>query len=106
MLIRKSADIRSSEITPKGEYLNRRSFLAAGTAALGALALPSHADATMKIDGIVKSPLSVSEKVETQRRRHALQQLLRVRYRQGRTRQVREYADYVALEGAGGRAGE
>jgi sulfoxide reductase catalytic subunit YedY len=57
MLIKKSIDIRSSEITPKSLYLNRRKFLA-GVAASGAagiagvslreLAWPStavHADA-------------------------------------------------------------
>src|SRR5208283_506926 len=65
MLIRKPADIRSSEITSKGDYLNRRSFLAAGSAALGALAMPSGANATMKIDGIVKSQYSVSEKISS-----------------------------------------
>jgi len=65
MLIRKPADIRSSEITPKNEYLNRRSFLAAGSAALGALALPSGADATMKLNGLVKSSYTVNEKIST-----------------------------------------
>lgn len=63
MLIRKPADIRSSEITSKRDYLNRRTFLAAGSAALGALALPSGADATMKINGVVKSSYNVNEKV-------------------------------------------
>ena len=37
MLIKKSADIPSSEITPKSLYLNRRKFLA-GTALAGAAA--------------------------------------------------------------------
>ena len=38
MLIRRPSDIPSSEITPEGIYLNRRSFIrqaAMGTAALG-----------------------------------------------------------------------
>ena len=35
MLIKKAADIRSSEITPRSLYLNRRKFLA-GTALAGA----------------------------------------------------------------------
>ena len=35
MLIKKPEDIRSSEITPKSLYLNRRAFLA-GTAMVGA----------------------------------------------------------------------
>jgi sulfoxide reductase catalytic subunit YedY len=65
MLIRKPAAIRSSEITSKEEYLNRRSFLAAGSAALGALALPYSGDATMKINGIVKSAYTVNEKISS-----------------------------------------
>jgi sulfoxide reductase catalytic subunit YedY len=73
MLIKKADDIRSSEITPKEQYLNRRKFLAgaamAGAAALtgfGAknLLLPSsRAFAGEKVDGIQKSPLSINEKV-------------------------------------------
>ena len=62
MLIRKPADIRSSEITPKDQYLNRRRFLAAGTAAAGALAFSSDADAA-KLSGVVKSSYTVNEKV-------------------------------------------
>src|SRR5215475_13229022 len=39
MLIKKSDDVRSSEITPEREYLNRREFLAAaGITAAGMLA--------------------------------------------------------------------
>jgi len=38
MLIKRAPDIRSSEITPRATYLNRRAFLAAGGAAIGALA--------------------------------------------------------------------
>jgi sulfoxide reductase catalytic subunit YedY len=64
MLIRKPSGIRSSEITPKDQYLNRRGFLAASSAALGALALPSGADA-MKLSGVVKSSYTVNEKVTT-----------------------------------------
>lgn len=72
MLIRKAADIRSSEITPKSVYLNRRKFLA-GAATAGAVALgfglretvtPSlTALAGNKIDGIKKSPLSTTETI-------------------------------------------
>jgi methionine sulfoxide reductase catalytic subunit len=73
MLIKKPADIPSSEITPKSLYLNRRAFLA-GAAAAGAagiagtslreLASPStavYADA--KIDGIKKSSFSTNETI-------------------------------------------
>jgi len=73
MLIKKAEDIRSSEITPKSLYLNRRKFLAgaalAGAAAatgvgLRELVAPSTtAFAGNKIDGIQKSPLSTTETV-------------------------------------------
>src|SRR5438477_9767337 len=72
MLIKKAADIRSSEITPKSVYLNRRKFLA-GAATAGAVALgfglretvtPSlTALAGKKIDGIKKSSLSTTETI-------------------------------------------
>jgi sulfoxide reductase catalytic subunit YedY len=72
MLIKKAADIRSSEITSKDVYLNRRKFLA-GIAMTGAAAAttfaardifsPSQvAHAGEKIAGIQKSPLSTTEK--------------------------------------------
>ena len=64
MLIKKPADIRYSEVTPKQVYLNRRRFLAAGSAALGALALPFDARA-MKLDVARKSPFSTSEKLSS-----------------------------------------
>jgi len=73
MLIKKAEDIRSSEITPKSLYLNRRKFLAAAAmagvaAATGAglreLITPSlTALAGNKIDGIKKSPLSTTEAI-------------------------------------------
>ena len=72
MLIKKAAEIPSSEITPKDTYLNRRKFLAgaalAGAAAVtGAafceLAQPSLvAQASAKIEGLQKSPFSTTEK--------------------------------------------
>jgi len=71
MLIKKSSDIQSSEITPKSVYLNRRRFLA-GVAAAGAVAAagiglrelwqPSiSVSANTKIDGLQKSPFSTTE---------------------------------------------
>ena len=73
MLIKKAADIRSSEITPKTLYWDRRGFLAgaalAGTAAAAGFLLrkvASPADAVLagnKIDGIQKSPFSTSETI-------------------------------------------
>src|ERR1700719_2422991 len=73
MLIKKPADIPSSEITPKRLYLKRRRFLA-GTAIAGAaafvglrsrdLAFPSPtAQANAKIDGIKKSSFSTNETI-------------------------------------------
>jgi methionine sulfoxide reductase catalytic subunit len=73
MLIKKAADIRSSEITPKSLFLSRRKFLA-GTALAGAAAavgLGFHeigspsltAQANAKIDGIKKSSFSTSETI-------------------------------------------
>ncbi len=73
MVIKKAEDIRSSEITPKSLYLNRRKFLAgaaiagAATAAgvgLREMASPSTtALAGTKIDGIKKSPFSTTETI-------------------------------------------
>jgi sulfoxide reductase catalytic subunit YedY len=71
MLIKKSAEIPSSEITPKGLFLNRRKFLA-GTALAAAaagvgfrqLGSPSMtALANTKIDGIKKSSFSTNETI-------------------------------------------
>jgi sulfoxide reductase catalytic subunit YedY len=73
MLITKAPDIRSSEITPKSLYLNRRKFLA-GAALAGAsvatgmglreLISPTRTVlAGNKIDGIKKSPFSTSETI-------------------------------------------
>jgi methionine sulfoxide reductase catalytic subunit len=71
MLIKKPADVPSSEITPKSLYLNRRKFLA-DTALGGAAAVVSFrqfvspsmtAYANAKIDGIKKSSFSSNETV-------------------------------------------
>jgi sulfoxide reductase catalytic subunit YedY len=71
VLIKKSDEIRSSEITDKSVYLNRRKFLAgmgiaaaAGSLGIKELLSPSvQASATEKINGIQKSPLSINEKI-------------------------------------------
>jgi sulfoxide reductase catalytic subunit YedY len=74
MLIKKAADIPSSEITPRNLYLNRRKFLAgsviAGAAAvaggLGLRELSSPAmtaQANAKIPNLQKSPFSTTETV-------------------------------------------
>ncbi len=72
MLLRKSDDIPSSEITPEATYFNRRNFLAgaalAGAAAVTGVAFRNLADpaltasANIKIDGVQKSSFSTSEK--------------------------------------------
>jgi methionine sulfoxide reductase catalytic subunit len=64
MIIRKPADIPYSQVTPKQVYLNRRRFLAAGTAALGALAVPFPAGAS-KLSIAAKSPFSTTEKLSS-----------------------------------------
>src|SRR5664279_4848901 len=63
MLIRKPADLRHSDVTPKQFYLNRRRFLAAGSAIAGAWALPTPAGATMKLNNVTKSSYTVNEKI-------------------------------------------
>jgi methionine sulfoxide reductase catalytic subunit len=63
MLIRKPADLRHSDVTPKQFYLNRRRFLAAGSAIVGAWALPTPAGATMKLNNVAKSAYTVNEKI-------------------------------------------
>jgi sulfoxide reductase catalytic subunit YedY len=75
MLIKKSGDIPSSEITPKSAYFNRRKFLrgAAGAVAVGASAIairrlygllppPPVVYAGAKLPSVVKSPFSTTEK--------------------------------------------
>jgi sulfoxide reductase catalytic subunit YedY len=73
MLIKKPNDIPSSEITPKVSYINRRQFLTGaavtGAALVGGLYLRNHDGesptveaAGAKLSGIVKSPLSTTEK--------------------------------------------
>ncbi len=67
MLIRKPADIKPSEITPKQNFLNRRDLIRASVAAAGtAAALPSIAASLptarkAKLSGVIKSPLSTDE---------------------------------------------
>jgi sulfoxide reductase catalytic subunit YedY len=72
MLIKSSDDVRSSDITPRDVYLNRRKFLAGvGMSAVAATGLgakelfsPSaKANADDKITGLQKSPFSTTEKI-------------------------------------------
>src|SRR6201987_4008941 len=73
MLIKKAEDIRSSEITPKSLYLNRRKFLAGAALAGAAAAVGFEAKefaapstsvlAGNKIDGVKKSSFSTTETI-------------------------------------------
>jgi methionine sulfoxide reductase catalytic subunit len=69
MLIKKSADLHYSEITPKSIYLNRRKFLAGIPAAFLAgremLSPSGRALAGTKLPNLAKSPLSTTEKQST-----------------------------------------
>jgi sulfoxide reductase catalytic subunit YedY len=57
MIIRKSPELRHSDVSPKQVYLNRRRFLAA------ALATPALSLANTKLNPTVKSPFSTTETV-------------------------------------------
>jgi methionine sulfoxide reductase catalytic subunit len=76
MLIKRASDIRSSEITAKKLYLNRREFIRGGAAtavaaAAGAIGGEVFLQAAppaphgRKLENVKKSPLSVEEKVNT-----------------------------------------
>ena len=71
MLIKKAPDIRSSEVTPRSLYLNRRKFLTVVTGAAVAVGMgfrqfinpTTVAQASNKIDGLKKSPFSTTETI-------------------------------------------
>jgi sulfoxide reductase catalytic subunit YedY len=63
MIIRKSPELRHSDVTPKQVYLNRRRFLGAAPIALGALMGSRIAQATTKLAGVTKSSYTVDDKV-------------------------------------------
>lgn len=61
---RQPGDLRYSQVTPKEQYLNRRRFLTAGPLALGVLGMPNPAArAGAKLEGVVKSGYTVSDKL-------------------------------------------
>ncbi len=61
MLIRKPADLRYSDVTPKQVYVNRRRFLA-GSLAMGAFgALAGTARAGMKLTDVKKTSYNVGD---------------------------------------------
>ena len=95
MLILRSPDTRSSEITPKATYLNRRSFLAAAS---GASLLQAQTFPTPE-----KSPLSTTEKRSPRKKQTAYNNF----YEFGtgkRSRRRTLASSNLALEGRGGRA--
>jgi sulfoxide reductase catalytic subunit YedY len=59
MLIRKSGDLRYSDITPKPVYLNRRAFLVSIPAAF----LAARGARAAALSGVTKSPLSTTEPI-------------------------------------------
>ncbi|HZS28121.1 MAG TPA: protein-methionine-sulfoxide reductase catalytic subunit MsrP [Candidatus Angelobacter sp.] len=73
MVIKKTSDVASSEITPKSTYVNRRKFITGAAATVGAALaggfyLRNHFDESTtvhaggaKLSGVVKSPFSTSE---------------------------------------------
>ena len=80
MLIKKPDDIKSSEITPEDTYLNRRKFLAAaGIAAAGIVG-------SGRLVSALAPARQQEDKPNTLGRDHGLQQLLRVRHGQRRSR--------------------
>jgi len=60
MIIRKSPDLRYSQVTSKEAYVNRRRFLA--SIAAGALTVTPKARATNKLNGVTKGQFSTDEK--------------------------------------------
>ena len=108
---------KSSEITPKSLYMNRRRFLAAA-AGFGALALSaekieellSPAGARLwREPGCTATPSPISttgEKLTPYAGRDPLQQFLRVLHRQGRPVAAGRQLSSAALDGADRRAGE
>ena len=102
--------IKPSEITPEDTFLNRRTLLQAAVAAgLLPSIMSSGEAATIPADGaftnVKKWPDSTTEKANTLRRHHDLQQLLRVRHGQERSRRERPHAEDVAVVGPSHRRG-
>ncbi len=104
MIIRRPPDIRASEITPKSVYLRRREFLG-GAAALGLAAALPFDPAWAALDGR-KKPVLDRRAADAAQGHHDLQQLLRVRHRQGRSgRRTPHTLKTDAVDGQGRRPG-
>ena len=91
MLVRRSSDLKYSDVTPRNVYMNRRKFLqamgiTAGAALAGKTALdmvsPSRARYSPRASLMAWSrvPFNATDKVSRASRDH-LQQLLRIRHR-------------------------
>ena len=96
MLIRKPDDRNGQRFTPESLYLRRRDFLASAAVPVLAGAATLLTGDTARAQGSgqkldrKKSPLSTDREADAVQRRHHLQQLLRVRHRQGRSGRERE----------------
>src|SRR5215470_1033815 len=66
MLIRKPADFRYSDVTPKEVYLNRRRFLGAAAGAAIAGSVTAEAGG-MKLSNVTKTPLSLTLEKNTEK---------------------------------------
>ena len=108
MLIKQAPDIRSSEITPERLYYNRRQFIQATSgAALGGRRRGRARPAGRRSAGRpaggsgrpAAEPVQHRRAAELLRGDHQLQQLLRVRPRQGRSETARRRSDRRAVDG-------
>jgi methionine sulfoxide reductase catalytic subunit len=63
MIIRQPSHLHYSDVTPVRSYMDRRRFLTAGSAELGALALPLSLRAGATLGPLAKTPFSTTEKL-------------------------------------------
>src|ERR1700730_12069828 len=73
MLVKRSPDLKNSDVTPRNIYLNRRNFLygiglagglaLAGESLIGLISPSATADGTTKLQGLSGSPFNTTEKV-------------------------------------------
>ena len=76
MLVKKSPDLKNSDVTPRELYVNRRKFLygvgiagglaLAGKSVMGLISPPTKAYATTKLQGLSGSPFNTTEKVTSE----------------------------------------
>src|SRR5687767_7029197 len=110
--MRKAHEPGPSEITPQALYQQRREFVR--NAGLGALTAAAVGGSLLTLLGGSRGTARDEAKPEVParalpdaaRRRHALQQLLRVWLRQARACRARSHAAHAAVDGARGWRGE